>query len=69
VFVYRRGDLNTNGVVDVNDLSLLVRQWLESRPVYGDGSCAENMIGDLNGDCMVNLKDFAILSNDWWNQS
>jgi hypothetical protein len=69
VFVYRRGDLNTNGVVDVNDLSLLVRQWLESRPVNGDGSCAENMIGDLNGDCMVNLKDFAILSNDWWNQS
>ena len=69
IFVYRRGDLDTNGIVNFNDLRLLVGQWLESRSVNGDGSCAETMIGDINSDCKVDFEDFAILSNDWENQS
>ncbi|OHB57617.1 MAG: hypothetical protein A2Y12_17900 [Planctomycetes bacterium GWF2_42_9] len=27
--------------------------------------CLQNLVGDLNGDCSVNIKDFAIFAQDW----
>jgi hypothetical protein len=69
IFVCQREDLNMDYTVDGNDLRLLVGQWLESGSVNGDGSCAENMTGDINGDCKVDFSDFAMLSNNWKKQS
>lgn len=31
------------------------------------GDCAEIIPGDLNGDCKVNMEDFAILASQWMN--
>jgi hypothetical protein len=33
--------------------------------VMGQAPCTEPLDGDLNGDCVVDLEDFAILAQDW----
>jgi hypothetical protein len=29
------------------------------------GSCTEWVLSDLNGDCIVNIQDFAIMASEW----
>ena len=29
------------------------------------GVCSELALSDLNGDCIVNMQDFAILASEW----
>jgi hypothetical protein len=29
------------------------------------GSCSELALSDLNGDCKVNMEDFAIMASEW----
>ena len=53
-------DINSNGSVDEVDLGLLVGKWLSSETALNE---------DLNGDGIVNLKDFAILASNWgWSE-
>jgi hypothetical protein len=49
-------DINSNGLVDMTDLMLLLQKWL-----VVDNSLRE----DLNRDGTVNIKDFAVLVDNW----
>ncbi|HEV7454537.1 MAG TPA: polysaccharide deacetylase family protein [Candidatus Saccharimonadales bacterium] len=51
------GDLNNDGKVNLNDLSILSNNW--------NSVTATAAQGDLNGDGKVNLNDLSILSNNW----
>ncbi|MFM7260299.1 MAG: hypothetical protein ACKO3W_06805 [bacterium] len=48
---YKMGDLNLNGVIDQQDVSILVGWWGIPNPLYGD----------LNGDNIVDANDLGIL--------
>jgi hypothetical protein len=48
------GDLNSDGLVNSIDLSLLTSKWNQSYPAY-----------DLNSDGIINTLDYAILSSHW----
>jgi len=52
------GDINGDGMVDGNDLAILLSSW---GPCPGTGSCA----GDISGDGVVNGNDLAILLSSW----
>jgi hypothetical protein len=52
---YGRGDLNLDGVIDGNDLGLLLALWGELAPP----------IGDLNGDGVVDANDLGELLSGW----
>jgi peptidoglycan/xylan/chitin deacetylase (PgdA/CDA1 family) len=52
----RPGDINKDGVVNLNDLSILSNHWDQD---------ATPEQGDLNNDGKVNLNDLSILSNNW----
>ena len=54
------GDLDDNGVVDWNDLSILLEQWLDRCRV--DEWCGGR---DLNQSSRVDFGDFALLASDW----
>jgi PKD repeat protein len=53
-------DFNHDGIVDFEDLALLVDDWLQTNSVF---------VGDIapspNGDGTVNLTDFARFAQDW----
>lgn len=49
------GDLNGNGVVDAQDLALLLGAW----------GCNPGHTADLNGDASVNPSDLALLLGNW----
>ena len=49
-------DLDNNGIVDWLDLGEQAEDWLES---------ASEQPGDLNRDGVVNMKDYAILAQNW----
>jgi peptidoglycan/xylan/chitin deacetylase (PgdA/CDA1 family) len=51
------GDINGDGKVNLNDLSILSNNW--------NSTTATAAQGDLNGDGKVNLNDLSILSNNW----
>jgi peptidoglycan/xylan/chitin deacetylase (PgdA/CDA1 family) len=51
------GDINGDGVVNLNDLSILSSNW--------GSESATRAQGDLNGDGKVNLNDLSILSDNW----
>ena len=51
------GDLDSDGDVDMNDLSILSEHWLED----GEPEC----LGDVDGDCDADFFDFAVLAWDW----
>jgi hypothetical protein len=57
-----KSDLNSDGIVDVNDLSLLVGSWL-----LADESKKADLKDpiDLNGDGICNFVDFSILASEW----
>ncbi len=48
---YKAGDLNLNGLIDQQDLSILMGWWGIANPLFGD----------LNGDNVVNGADMGIL--------
>jgi len=52
------GDVNGDGVVNGNDLAIVLSSW---GPCPGTGSCA----GDISGDGVVNGNDLAILLSSW----
>jgi len=60
-------------IPDVNSQQCLVRVSDESIAYVGDISddvftifvCQQSFFGDLNGDCYVNLGDFALFAMDW----
>ena len=52
------GDLTGNDVVDMNDLSVFLNLWLVS-----DNNEISGV--DLNGDCIVNFYEFAVLMENW----
>lgn len=54
------GDINGDGKVTLNDLSILSSNW--------NAENATRAQGDLNGDGKVNLNDLSILSSNWSNQ-
>jgi hypothetical protein len=50
------GDLNGDGVVEVNDLLILIAGW---------GACSGECPGDLSGDGIVNVSDILLLLSFW----
>ncbi len=50
------GDLNSDGVVDVSDLLILLGDW---------GACSGACPGDLNDDGVVDVSDLLILLGNW----
>ena len=54
------GDLDEDGVVDYDDLKILVEQWAARCRI--DEWCQGR---DINRDGTVNFRDFAILASDW----
>ncbi|HEY4308584.1 MAG TPA: dockerin type I domain-containing protein [Pirellulales bacterium] len=59
-FVALPGDVNTDGVVNGQDLALVSSNWLAS----GSG-----LTGDVNGDGIVNGQDLALISANWGTTS
>ncbi|MBI9018296.1 MAG: lamin tail domain-containing protein [Phycisphaerae bacterium] len=52
------GDIDHDGVVDLQDLSILVSQWL--------GSCPDqNHCADLDDSGIVSTNDFSLLASNW----
>jgi hypothetical protein len=52
-----RGDLNTDGTVDVLDVEVMAGEWLTG------GTLAD--IEPIGGDGIVNLSDFSVLASNW----
>lgn len=62
------GDLNGDGVVNVDDLLILLNAWgecAECQNVLGDCNDCDDCIADITGDCTVNVDDLLILLNNW----
>ena len=55
-----RGDLSSNGLVDLPDLKLLTVSWL------GSGTELGNV--DLDDNNVVNVRDYSILAGNWYQQ-
>ena len=58
--VYGPADINHDLKVDNYDLSVVLNHW-------GQNTTAGSLGGDLNGDGVVNLTDFAIMAQ-WWGR-
>ena len=56
-FVPTTGDFNQDCDVDLGDLTLLIRYWLQS--------CGDCQGTDLLTDGIVNLEDFAFFAQNW----
>jgi hypothetical protein len=52
------GDFDFDNLVDANDLAEFMSHWLETDCV--------NL--DLNGDCLINLDEFAEVAKNWLYQ-
>jgi hypothetical protein len=50
------GDLNGDGVVDVNDLLIIIADW---------GPCSGECPADLNGDGVVSVGDILAILSYW----
>jgi len=51
------GDANCDGLVNVQDLSILATNWMTQPAAWDDG--------DFNGDTLVNVQDLSILATNW----
>ncbi|MBN2375409.1 MAG: right-handed parallel beta-helix repeat-containing protein [Sedimentisphaerales bacterium] len=54
--ITKPSDFDTDGVVDIRDLSILCEEWLSE---------GNDLRSDLYEDGIINLKDFALLADDW----
>jgi hypothetical protein len=52
---YAYGDFDLNGLIDAQDLAVLLDAWGIPNPV----------VGDITGDGVVNGQDLAVLLNRW----
>jgi exo-poly-alpha-galacturonosidase len=52
------GDLTDDNMVDMNDLSDFSDLWLED-------DCKKVTGIDLNGDCIINFREFSVFANNW----
>lgn len=52
------GDLNGDGVVNVDDLLIVLNSW-------GDCADCDDCIADITGDCTVNVDDLLNVLNNW----
>jgi hypothetical protein len=65
-----KGDLTGDGFVDIDDVAVMAGDWLESSPktdlapISGDPN-----VSISDGDGIVNMKDFALLSENWGSES
>ena len=60
-------DIDSDSVVDANDLQILSENWLcVTDPNVADPNFIDTR-ADLNGDDFVDFKDFALLSAEWLN--
>ncbi len=59
---YSQADLSENCIVDVGDLALLVADWLREDCGASNNYCE---LSDLYRDGKVNLRDFAVLADQW----
>lgn len=57
-FVGQYGDFTGEGDEDLEDLAILLGQWLED-------DCAATAGKDLNGDCLIDLYEFAEFARNW----
>lgn len=53
-FLKSKADFNSDGIVDLSDLSILAQYWQKSSP-----------LGDANNDGIVDLSDLSILAQNW----
>jgi hypothetical protein len=58
-WAYRANTFNSNCLVGFNQEETIKRLW--------NSGCPEYSLADLNGDCDVNLLDFATLAQEWAN--
>ncbi|MHC4749764.1 MAG: CBM96 family carbohydrate-binding protein [Planctomycetota bacterium] len=59
-------DLNADKIVDIADLEILVNYWLDDNwATEPTPHCPRKPESDVDGDCKVNFKDFAILAMEW----
>jgi hypothetical protein len=57
---HHKGDINTDGIVDFEDLGILAGQWLQP-----PGTPSADIAPPPTGDDIVNFLDFAILADHW----
>ncbi|MHC4572070.1 MAG: dockerin type I domain-containing protein [Planctomycetota bacterium] len=55
------GDIDDSGQVDLRDVSIFTGDWLAV------ADC--NTRADINGDGVINFKDFTVLAEEWWLKS
>jgi len=51
------GDANDNGIVDIQDQSIVTNHWQSAQNTWS--------AGDLNGDGFVDLQDLTLVTNNW----
>ncbi len=61
VAVAHLGDANRNGIVDIQDISVVANNWQQPRNNWAQG--------DFNRDGIVNIQDFSIVANNWQQTS
>src|SRR5262249_55665746 len=61
VSIAHLGDANGNGVVDIQDQSVITNHWQQSQNHWDTG--------DLNRDGFVDIQDLTIVTNNWQQQS
>ncbi len=62
------GSREFDGLIDdvqIYEVALTATEIADSFFANGGSSCQTIMTGDLDGDCYVNLEDFALLTSDW----
>jgi len=57
ITIQKSGDINGDGAINIQDLSILANYWNETNP--------EAPLSDLNGDHVVNISDLSILAGRW----
>jgi hypothetical protein len=61
IAVSHLGDANRNGVVDIQDQSIVTNNWQQARNNWA--------AGDLNRDGFVDIQDLTIVTNNWQQTS
>jgi len=57
--IQRKPDINTDGIVNLQDFSQLAAEWLKA-------DCFPHPLSDVDNDCTVDTADFEMLAAQWW---
>jgi len=60
------GDVNTDGVVNIADITVVAEHWLQQSPPGDDKYIP---IGDANFDRVVNISDITMIAEHWLEQT